>query len=139
MKFHDWLCHATLVIALVEGCGPPISDPSSVNISGNWATSTPIGAVSDVQMSITQRPDGTLSGQWSGRAPADTICPPELGLNPTGPVSGSNTVLEVRLSFLGVGDFDGQAINGGTLKGTFDSCGMAYMIVFSLVGSVPPP
>jgi hypothetical protein len=134
------LCHASFVIALVVSCGPPLTQPSSQDISGRWTTSDPIGPLSDVQVTITQRPDGTLSGQWSGKvSPADAACPPGLGSDPTGPVNGTNTILEVRLSLLGAGDFDGQAVDSKTLKGSFVSCGNAYAISFSLVGPVPPP
>ena len=89
-------------------------------------------------MTITQTPDGAVNGQWSGKAPANALCPPNLGLNPTGPVNGANTVLEVRFGLIGAGNFDGQ-VDGEVMEGTFDSCGIGYMIVFTLVGSVPPP
>jgi hypothetical protein len=140
MKLPGWHCRPLLVIAAVASCGPPLTEPSSLNISGRWATTDAIGPVSDAEMSITQRPDGTVSGQWSAKVFPDTAsCPPDLGTNPTGPVNGANTVLEVRLSLLGVGDFDGQAIDGKTLEGSFISCGNSYTIVFSLVGPLPPP
>ena len=139
MKVPGWLCRSLLVIAVVEACGPPLTQPSSLDISGRWATTDAIGPLSDVEMSITQRPDGTVSGQWSGTAfPANAVCPPGLGTNPTGPVNGLNTVLEVRLSLLGAGDFDGQAIDSKTLKGSFLSCSTVYAIVFSFVGPLPP-
>jgi hypothetical protein len=88
---------------------------------------------------ITQQPDGTLNGEWTGKAfPPDAACPPGLGSNPTGPVNGSNTILEVQFSLLGAGDFQGQVLDSKTLKGSFESCG-SYEIMFSLVGPVPPP
>ena len=140
MKLPGWFCRSLLVIAVVESCGPPLTQPSSLDISGRWATTDAIGPLSDVQISITQQPDGTVSGQWSGKMfPANAPCPPGLGTNPTGPVNGTNTVLEVRLSLLGAGDFDGQAIDSKTLKGSFISCSNAYAIVFSFVGPLPPP
>jgi hypothetical protein len=109
-----------------------------MDISGHWVTSNPIGLLSNVQFTITQRPDGTLSGQWMGTAPANAQCPPNLGLNPTGPVSGINTVWEVRFAFAGAGDFDGQMVDSKTIKGTFDSCGVGRLIVFTLVGPATP-
>jgi hypothetical protein len=138
-KMPGWVWRALLVIAVAESCGPPLTQPSALDISGRWTTSSPIGSLTDVQVSVTQRPDGTVSGQWSGRFAADAACPSDLGPNPTGVVNGANTVLEVRLSLLGAGDFDGQAIDTKTLKGSFVSCGGVYAIIFSLAGPVPPP
>lgn len=139
MKLTEWLCRSLLAIAVVASCGPPLTQPSSQDISGRWATTDTIGPLSDVEMSITQLPDGTVSGQWSATIfPADAPCPPGLGANPTGPVNGTNTVLEVRLSLLGAGDFYGQAIDSQTLKGSFVSCS-TYAVVFSFVGPLPPP
>jgi hypothetical protein len=140
MKLPGWHCRSFLVIAAIASCGPPLTQPSSLNISGRWATTDAIGSLSDAEMSITQRPDGTVSGQWSARVfPEPATCPPDLGANPTGPVNGANTVLEVRLSLLGVGDFDGQATDSETLAGSFVSCGGSYAVVFSFVGPLPPP
>jgi hypothetical protein len=139
MKLPEWLCRSLIVIAVIANCGPPLTQPSSQDISGRWVTTDVIGPLSDVEMNITQRPDGTVSGQWSAKVlPTNAPCPPGLGANPTGPVNGTNTVLEVRLSLLGAGDFDGQAIAGQTLKGSFVSCS-TYAVVFSFVGPLPPP
>jgi hypothetical protein len=140
MKLPRWLCRSLLLIAVCEACGPSLTQPSSQDISGHWATTDAIGPLADVQLTVTQRPDGTVSGQWSARvSQANVSCPPELGTNPTGSVSGTNTILEVRLSFLGAGDFQGQVVDGETLEGSFVSCSDAYAVVFSFVGPLPPP
>lgn len=139
MKLCGWLCHSLLVVGVLEGCGPPLTQPSSQNISGRWAATKPIGPLSVVNLVLTQLPDGTVSGQWSGTVfPPNPACPPELGTTPTGPVNGTNTVLEVRLSILGLGDFAGQAIDDNTLKGSLLSCSNVYAVVFSFVGPLPP-
>lgn len=139
MKLPWWLFRSLLVIAGVASCGPPLTDPSPLNISGRWATTDAIGPLSAVDMNITQLRDGTVSGEWSAKVfPPNPPCPPELG-NPTGPVIGTHTVLEVRLAFLGAGDFDGQAIDGKTLKGSFTSCDNSYAVVFLFAGPLPPP
>ena len=140
MNLCGWLCQSLLVIGVVGSCGPPLTQPSSQNISGRWTATEAIGPLSVVDMALTQRPDGTVSGQWSGRVfPANPLCPPELGTTPTGSVSGTNTVLEVRLSLVGVGDFSGQAVDDNTLEGSFVSCSILYAVVFSFVGPLPPP
>ncbi len=126
-----------LLLALTASCGPPLTDPSSVNISGRWASVDHIGRVSDIVIDITQRSDGAIEGNWTAKSnPAVVDCPPGLGPNPKGPVSGTNTVLQVSLAILGVGDFRGQAIDGKVLKGNFVSCDI-YPGTFSFVGPVP--
>jgi hypothetical protein len=140
MKLPGWLCHSLLAIAVVGACGPSLTQPSSRDLTGRWATVDAIGALSSIEMSITQQPDGTVSGQWSAIVfPANPPCPPGVGSNATGPVTGTHTVLEVRLAFLGAGDFDGQATDSKTLRGSFVSCSTAKVIVFSFVGPLPPP
>ena len=125
------------MLALTAGCGPPLSEPNSVDISGRWISIDHIGRVSDIVMDISQRSDGTVDGVWSAKSnPAVVDCPPGLGPNPTGPVSGTNTVLEVGLAVVGVGDFHGQATERRTLKGNFVSCGV-YPASFSFVGPIP--
>src|SRR5687768_15764326 len=116
MKRPGWLCRSLLLVAVVEACGPSLTQPSSVDLSGQWATTDAIGALSNVEMSITQRPDGTVSGQWSAEVfPVNPPCPPDLGTNPTGSVIGTHTVLEARLAFQGAGNFEGQATDSKTL------------------------
>jgi len=89
-------------------------------------------------MEITQQPDGIVEGQWSGQLSVpDPECPPGLGGNPTGTVSGRNSVLEVRLSLLGAGDFVGQVGDDGTVQGSFESCNNVYPIKFLRVASTP--
>jgi hypothetical protein len=140
MKLSELVCRTLLVVAVVESCGPPLTEPSSLDISGRWVTSDIIGTLSDVEIRITQLPNGTISGQWSASMfPINAPCPPDLGANPMGPVNGTNTVLEARLSLVGAGDFDGQVIDGETLRGSFVSCNNIYAIVFSFVGPLPPP
>jgi hypothetical protein len=136
MKIPAFLCCASLAIVLLGNCGPPLTQASSLDISGRWITSDSIGPLSNVQLTITQQ-SGVLSGTWSAKVfPVDAPCPPGLGTSPAGPLSGTNTVLEVRFSLLGAGDFEGQAIDTKTIKGSVQSCGTDYPIVFSLV---PPP
>ena len=94
--------------------------------------------MSQILMDLTQNPDGTVQGKWSGKLfPLGVSCPPGLNATPTGSVTGTNTVLEVRLAILGTGDFDGQAVGNQTLQGGLLSCGVVYPVIFSLIGPVP--
>jgi len=136
-SFVKILC-TSLLIAVVGSCGPELTQPSALNLSGQWTSNDQIGPLSGIQVDITQHPDGTMEGSWSGMdsSPGGT-CPPGLGSAPTGAVSGASTVVEVQLSLVGAGDFDGQAIDDKTLDGSLESCGHFYPIRFSLVAAVP--
>ena len=123
---------------MVQGCGPELSEPNHLSITGRWTSTDAIGAVSNIALVITQNADGTIAGTWSAKFfPPTAPCPPEFNATPTGTVSGTNTVLDVHLVLLGVGDFRGQTIDRATLKGAFTSCGGIYPTMFSLVGPAP--
>jgi hypothetical protein len=120
------------------GCGPELTQPGTTNLTGLWISTDLIGPVSNIQVNVTQHADGTLEGRWSGKSSnPNAVCPPELGLNPTNTISGTNTVLEVQFDLLGVGSFAGQATDNATLRGSLQSCGQIYPIRFSLASSPP--
>ena len=136
-SFVKILC-ISLLIANVGSCGPELTQPSALNLSGQWTSNDQIGPLSGIQVDINQHPDGTIEGSWSGiDSSPGGACPPGLVSAPTGAVSGANTVLEVQLSLLGAGDFDGQAIDDKTLDGSLESCGQFYQVRFSLVAALP--
>jgi len=136
-EFSVWIRRLTLIV-LSTSCGPALTEPASLNISGRWSTSDEIGHVTQLQMDLAESPDWSVQGQWSARlVPPDATCPPSLGPTPTGPVTGSNTVLALNLSILGTGDFQGQAVDDKTLRGSVRSCEVFYRVTFTLVGPVP--
>jgi hypothetical protein len=120
------------MIVLSTACGPPLTDPSSENITGRWGTADKFGPLSDMNLEITQGADGKVVGKWTAVVPGPRpVCPPELDANATGPVSGTNTVFEIRLAMLGAGDFQGQVVDENTLRGSFDSCANTYLSTFT--------
>ena len=119
-------------------CGPELTEPASTNVTGRWTSDDMIGPLSEMVMDLGQGTDGVVDGQWSGvSSTANPECPPELGLAPTGSVTGSNTVLELKLALLGAGDFNGQVRDETTLAGSFTSCGLIYSMTFIRVGIAP--
>jgi len=132
-----WLGPWAFVVGLAT-CGPPLTQPSSRNLSGRWTSTDHIGPVLNVNVTINQTPDGTISGTWSSDvSPPHPKCPPELTNKGTGPVNGRNTVLGVQFSLLGAGDFQGQSDDGKTMRGSLFSCGLFYPIHFVLAAPVP--
>jgi hypothetical protein len=122
---------AWLLVPAAASCGPELTEPASTNITGRWTSADLIGPLSDISMELTQAPDGGVQGEWAGvGSPPDPVCPPQLGSAPRGRVAGSNTVLELRLSLIGAGEFSGQ-VRGDEIKGSFASCNITYSITFS--------
>ena len=125
----------SFLLAIVVGCGPPLTDPSSVNVSGRWSSVDKIGPVSDITLQVAQQENGVVSGAWTGKFfPPDAPCPPGLTPAASGPVTGTNTVLELRFAISGVGDFEGQAIDADTLRGSVQSCNNVYAVTFTFLG-----
>lgn len=126
-----------LVVVFIA-CGPPLTQPSSLSLTGRWTSADHVGPVFNLEMTIAQNTDGTITGTWtSDVSPPHPACPPGLSDRGTGPVSGSNTVLGVQFSLLGAGDYQGQATDTATLRGSFESCGVTYVMVFARAGPAP--
>jgi hypothetical protein len=136
MNLRPIVAAAVAILAVPAACGPELDAPSSEDISGHWSASTALGALSAVEMDLTQQANGTITGDWSGKFSTSGKCPPGLGSDPTGPVKGSNTSLLVRFSLLGAGDFEGQVIDRNTLRGGFASCSRVFPIEFVLTPTV---
>jgi len=127
-----------LSMLVAAGCGPELTRPSEIDLTGAWSTTAKIGPITDIHLTITQRADGSLAGNWSGKSSvANPPCPPDLGLNPANTVTGSNTVLEVSFEVLGAGEFEGQAISRDKMQGSFRSCSRTYPVDFLRATSNP--
>jgi hypothetical protein len=129
---------AALSSLLLYGCGPELTEPSSVDISGRWLSQSNVGVVTEIQFDVVQSPDGSLNGTWVGKtSTSNATCPPEIGTNPTNVLSGSNTLLQVEFELLGVGHFHGQVISANRLEGSLESCATLYPVEFMLVEALP--
>jgi hypothetical protein len=126
------------LLATVVNCGPPLTDPASTSAAGRWHSSNRVGPLSEITLDLAQQSDGVVNGQWSAiLLVPNPACPPGLGAGATnGGITGTNTVLEIRLDLNGIGEFEGQ-LYGAELRGSILSCSSVTPITFSLVGSVP--
>jgi len=132
-----WIRQWALVVVFTA-CGPPLTTPSSLNLTGRWTSADHIGPVFNLEVIIRQTPDGMITGTWdSDVAPPHPTCPPDVSNRGVGTVDGSNTVVGVQFSLKGAGDFQGQAIDGTTMRGSFESCGRTYAVTLSLAGPAP--
>jgi hypothetical protein len=135
-KVLRWIRSGALLVVFTA-CGPPLTQPSSVNLTGHWTSTDHIGQVFNLDVILVQNADGTITGTWvSDVALPLPVCPPELSARSNGPVKGNNTVIGVTLSVLGIGDFQGQAIGSSTLRGSILSCGL-YPVTWTLAPPVP--
>jgi len=141
MSAPNWASHLGVVAAvvLVASCGPPLSEPSSDIITGRWQSPNQIGSLSSIVLDMTQSADGAVTGRWSANVfPPNPACPPGLGSGPAGgAISGTHTVLELRMELVGAGNFAGQAIDDSNLNGSFTSCSGAYPMTFVRVSAAP--
>ena len=136
-KTMSWLRACALAV-VVSACGPALSEPSPVNLTGRWTSVDHLGALSNLEVIINQTPDGALAGTWSSDvSPPHPPCPPDVSDRGTGTIGGSNTVVAVQFALLGAGDFQGQVIDGTQMRGSLTSCGGIYAISFSRAGPVP--
>jgi hypothetical protein len=124
-----------LFVVLVT-CGPPLSDPSPLNITGRWISDAQVGPITEIVMDVNQKPNGDISGNWSGKAtPSGIPCWSSLGTTPSGSVAGSYTEIRIAVTVEAIGVFQGQKISPSEIRGTFDACGTVYNALFTLVNA----
>src|SRR6267378_6553642 len=83
---------------LLSGCGPELTTPGKTNISGTWYSAGPSAGMTSIYVTITQASDGSISGVFTADGTTGLqFCPPTPTCTIGGPVSGSNTVLQVFL------------------------------------------
>ena len=102
----------------LSDCGPPLTTPSSTDITGTWVSPGPAAGMTNMSITLTQAPDGSLTGTYSaiGTDPYQ-FCPATPPCAITSTVSGVNTVLQVFFYMKDAGTFTGQVTGSGTLRG----------------------
>lgn len=118
-----------LILALIA-CGPEPTTPSDNSLAGTWSSANHVFTISSMRMQIVQEPRGIVSGQWSLRADDAT--------EKSGSVIGTNTVAQVRIQLLGLGEFEGALIDTNTMRGVFAIAGHLESITF-LRGTATTP
>ena len=108
---------ATSALAIAS-CGPPLTTPSSNNISGTWVSPGPAAGMTNMSVTLTQAADGSLTGTYTatGTSPLQ-LCPATPPCTISSTVSGINTVLQVFFYMKDAGTFTGQVTAPGTMKG----------------------
>jgi hypothetical protein len=109
-----------LLIACIglSGCGPELTTPGKIDISGTWFAPGPAAGLTSVYITVTQGSDGTISGVFTADVtPNLQLCPPTGKCTIGGTARGSNTVLQVFFELQNAGVFTGQVIDRHTMKG----------------------
>jgi hypothetical protein len=122
----------TVSALALASCGPPLTTPSSTNISGTWVSPGPAAGMTNMSVTLTQAADGSLTGAYTAIGTNGLqICPatPPCAISST--VSGVNTVLQVFFNMKDAGIFTGQVIAPGVLKGAMQSTSTTEAVQFT--------
>ena len=100
-------------------CGPALTTPSDIDVSGAWVSPGPAAGMTNIAVNLAQASDGSLTGTYTAIGTAGLqFCPASGPCTISGTISGSNTVLQVFFVMSDAGDFTGQAIGTTTLRGS---------------------
>jgi hypothetical protein len=123
------MAFASLAMA---SCGPPLTTPSSTDISGTWVSPGPAAGMTNMSITLTQAADGSLTGTYTaiGTAPLQ-FCPPTPPCAITSTVSGINTVLQVFFYMKDAGTFTGQVTGPGVMKGAMQRISATDAVTFT--------
>jgi hypothetical protein len=115
----------------MASCGPPLTTPSSTDISGTWVSPGPAAGMTNMTVTLTQAPDGSLTGTYTanGTDPLQFCGPPPCAIS--GTVTGINTVLQVFFYMTDAGTFTGQVTAPGTLKGAMQRINTTEPVQFT--------
>jgi hypothetical protein len=121
---------AVSALALAS-CGPPLTTPSSTNISGTWLSPGPAAGMTNMSVTLTQAADGSLTGTYTanGTAPLQFCGPPPCAISSA--VTGVNTVLQVFFYMQDAGTFTGQVIAPGVMKGAMQRISATDSVTFT--------
>ena len=113
---------AALLVLSASFCGPELTTPGSVDVSGTWFGAGPAAGLSDITMVLTQTSDGHVSGTFTATGTSGPqVCPTTGPCTLSSTINGANTVLQVNLILKDAGTFTGQIITPTHLRGTMTS------------------
>ena len=113
-------------------CGPPLTTPSSDDVSGTWSSPGPAAGMRNMSITLTQAADGSLTGTYrvTGTKPLQ-FCPATPPCTITGTISGINTVLQVFFYMQDAGTFTGQVTAPGVMQGAMSRISTTQPVQFT--------
>lgn len=115
----SWRQVIVLAVSVVAAaCAPEPTTPAKTNLSGIWRSDAHLFALSQFKLTLTQEPQGIVSGGWSAKSDGNsggcsTPC------DASGHLIGRNMVSQVELELLGAGKFEGTLVEPNRLRGIF--------------------
>lgn len=130
-KSRSKLLFLALGFLAIASCGPPLTTPSSSDISGTWVSPGPAAGMTNMSVTLTQAADGTITGTYTanGTTPLQFCGPPPCAISST--VSGINTVLQVFFYMQDAGTFTGQVTGPGVMKGAMSRISTTEAVQFT--------
>ena len=108
-----------LVLALTA-CAPEPTTPSDESLAGTWSSTAHLFGVSNIRMQIVQEPEGIVSGKWFAHGDAGAgDCPQTTPCELEGSIIGRNTVAQVEIELLRLGQFEGALVETNAMRGIF--------------------
>jgi hypothetical protein len=116
----------------LASCGPSLTTPSSTDISGTWVSPGPAAGMTNMSITLTQAPDGSLTGTYTaiGTVPLQ-FCPATGPCAITSTVSGLNSVLQVFFYMKDAGTFTGQVTGPGKISGAMSRISATEAVQFT--------
>lgn len=99
-------------------CGPELNAPGRGDITGTWHSDGPAAGLTDIDLDLLQKPDGTVTGTYTATGtPGLQACNAEPCMLASS-VEGINSVLQVNLELRDAGTFTGQLEAANEMRGT---------------------
>lgn len=114
-----WHRSAFIFALLMTGaCAPEPTSPATTSLAGVWTANAHLFALSDLELTLIQEPEGIVSGGWSAKGDGGTGgCLPNTPCNASGHLIGRNTRGQVALELLGAGRFEGALVDQDRMRG----------------------
>ena len=102
------------------GCGPEPTTPASTSLAGTWSSKAHLFTMSNMRLEMVQEPQGIVSGMWYADGDGGLGgCFPDIPCKASGHLIGRNTVSQISLELLGIGQFEGVLRESTTMRGIF--------------------
>lgn len=109
-----------ILVLAITACAPEPTTPSDKSLAGTWGSTVQVFGISNLRMQLVQEPQGIVSGKWLAHGDAGVgDCPQASACDLEGSIIGRNTVAQVEIELLRLGQFEGALVETNTMRGIF--------------------